>query len=323
MVLDVSSNIRYTTQEMNSMENSSSPEYRSGYVAIMGRPNVGKSTLVNALLGQKIAAVSPRPQTTRKQQLGILTIESAQIIFIDTPGVHKPHYKLGEVMNEEAREAIEDADIIIFVADASQIPDEEDRILADLITSLKKHVPVFLALNKSDLITPDDLDERLASYVELLPDSLPVKISAIQGTNLGDLMEKILSRLPLGAPLFPEDQITDLYERDIAADLIREAALIYLREEVPHGITVRIDEYTERNESGAFIAATLFVEKESHKPIVIGQSGSMLKKIGSTARMDIEKMTGRKIFLQLRVKVQKNWRDDETSLRNFGFKKRK
>lgn len=305
------------------MENSSSSAYRSGYVAVMGRPNVGKSTLINALLGQKIAAVSPRPQTTRKQQLGILTTETAQIIFVDTPGVHKPHYKLGDVMNDEAKEALENADVILFVADASQAPDEEDRLLAGLIAGLNRPAVVILALNKCDLIAPADLDARRASFFELLPASLPVNISAVKKTNLGSLMEEIQSRLPQGAPLFPEDQITDLYERDIAADLIREAALVFLRDEVPHGITVRIDDFNERDEKGAYIAATLFVEKESHKPILIGQGGSMLKKIGSAARLEIERMIGRKIYLQLRVKVQKNWRDDEKSLHNFGFKKKK
>ncbi len=303
------------------MDNSTSSDFRSGYVALMGRPNVGKSTLLNALLGQKIAAVSPRPQTTRRQQLGILTLDIAQIVFVDTPGIHKPHHKLGEAMNEDAEEALQNADLILFVADVSQAPDDEDRLLAGLINGLKRPIPLILAMNKSDLVGPVDLDIHQAAFVELLPTCLPVKISAKLGTNLAGLMQAIISRLPKGAPLFPEDQITDLYEREIAADLIREAALIHLREEVPHGISVRIDEYTEREETGAYIAATLFVEKESHKPIVIGQGGAMLKKIGSAARMEIEKMTGRKVYLQLRVKVQKNWRDDEKSLHNFGFRK--
>ncbi len=303
------------------MDNPLSPEYRSGYVAVMGRPNVGKSTLINALLGQKIAAVSPSPQTTRRQQLGILTLESAQIVFIDTPGVHKPHHKLGEVMNDAAKEALENADVILFVVDVSQLPDEEDQLLTDLIATLRRPSPVILALNKSDLVAPPDLEARQTAFIQMLPGSIPVIISAARETNLGGLMKDIISRIPQGAPLFPEDQITDLYEREIAADLIREAALIHLREEVPHGISVRIDEYTERDETGAYIAATIFVEKESHKPIVIGQGGTMLKKIGSAARQQIEKMSGRKVFLELRVKVQKNWRDDEISLHNFGFKK--
>jgi GTP-binding protein Era len=303
------------------MENQPSTVFRSGYVAVMGRPNVGKSTLINALLGQKIAAVSPRPQTTRRQQLGILTTGNSQIVFVDTPGFHTPHHKLGEVMNETARDALLNADEILFVADASQAPDEEDRLLAAVITGLNRPTPVILALNKSDLVPADSLDTRQAAFMELLPDSLPVMISALKQTNLEGLLEEIISRLPQGAALFPEDQITDQYERDIAADLVREAALFYLRDEVPHGISIRIDEFTEREEAGAYIAATLFVEKESHKPIVIGQGGAMLKKIGSAARLEIEKMTGRKVFLQLHVKVQKNWRDDEKSLHNFGYKK--
>lgn len=299
----------------------STPELQSGYVAVMGRPNVGKSTLMNALLGQKVAAVSPRPQTTRKQQLGILTLENAQIVFVDTPGVHHPKSRLGEVMNQDAQAALEDADVILFIADASQAPDEEDRLLAELITRLKKPAPLLLALNKIDLLPNDELEARQSVYQEILPPCLSIKISALQGTGLEELTNAILAHLPHGEPLFPEEQVTDLYERDIAADLIREAALIYLRDEVPHGIMVRIDEYTERDDTGAFIAATLFVEKESHKPIVIGQGGLMLKKIGSAARVEIEKMSGRKVFLELRVKVQKNWRDDEKSLSNFGYKK--
>lgn len=303
------------------MDNSSSSDLQSGYVAVMGRPNVGKSTLINALVGQKVAAVSPRPQTTRKIQLGIVTTDNAQIVFVDTPGVHHPHSKLGEAMNQSAQAALEDADVILFIADLSQPPDDEDRLLAGLITAIKKPVPVILALNKIDLVPVDNLEGRQAAYIELLPACQPILISAIQGKNLDFLTNTIISYLPHGRALFPEEQVTDLYEREIAADLIREAALIYLRDEVPHGIMVRIDEYTERDETGAFIAATLFVEKESHKPIVIGQGGLMLKKIGSAARVEIEKMSGRKVFLELRVKVQKNWRDDEKSLSNFGYKK--
>lgn len=303
------------------MDNSSSSDLQSGYVAVMGRPNVGKSTLINALVGQKVAAVSPRPQTTRKIQLGIVTTDNAQIVFVDTPGVHRPHSKLGEAMNQSAQAALEDADVILFIADLSQPPDDEDRLLAGLITAIKKPVPVILALNKIDLVPVDNLEGRQAAYIELLPACQPILISAIQGKNLDFLTSTIISYLPHGKALFPEEQVTDLYEREIAADLIREAALVYLRDEVPHGIMVRIDEYTERDETGAFIAATLFVEKESHKPIVIGQGGLMLKKIGSAARVEIEKMSGRKVFLELRVKVQKNWRDDEKSLSNFGYKK--
>lgn len=295
------------------------PTYKSGFVAVMGKPNVGKSTLVNALLGQKVAAVSPRPQTTRKRQMGILSLENAQVIFVDTPGVHKPHYKLGEAMNKEAGDTLEDCDLILFVADASQTPDEEDRMLAGLIQSLERPIPVLLAANKIDQVPAEELSARQDAYQELTPEAIPIAISARRGDNLDELLGEILSHLPEGQPFFPEGQVTDLYEREIAADLIREAALHLLRNEVPHGVAIRIDQFTERNEHGAYIEATVFVEKESHKGIVIGQGGAMLKQIGTTARQEIEAMSGRKVYLRLRVKVRKNWRNDEKVLRWFGY----
>lgn len=286
----------------------------------MGRPNVGKSTLVNALLGQKIAAVSPRPQTTRKHQLGILSIENAQIVFVDTPGVHRPRHKLGERMNEEAQDALEHSELVLFLVDASQPPADEDRLLASRILSQRYAARTMLVLNKIDLLAshlPEGGSEHQALYQALLPQADVFAISATRGDNLEVLLAAMLERLPEGEPLFPEEQVTDMYERDIAAELIREAALMLLREEVPHGIAVRVDEFTERGESGAYIYATVIVERESHKPIVIGQGGSMLKKIGSAARKEIETMSGRKIFLELRVKVLKNWREDERSVRHL------
>jgi len=300
------------------MENETTT-YKSGFVAVMGKPNVGKSTLVNALLGQKVAAVSPRPQTTRKRQMGILSLENAQIVFVDTPGVHKPHYKLGEAMNKEAGDTLEDCDLILFVVDASLAPDDEDRMLAELIQSLQRPIPVLLAANKIDQVPAEDLPTRQNAYQDLAPEAIPIAISARRGDNLDELLGEILAQLPEGMPFFPEGQVTDLYEREIAADLIREAALHLLRNEVPHGVAIRIDQFTERNEHGAYIEATVFVEKESHKGIVIGQGGSMLKQIGTAARQEIEAMSGRKVYLRLRVKVRKNWRNDEKVLRWFGY----
>lgn len=285
----------------------------------MGRPNVGKSTLINSLMGQKIAAVSPRPQTTRKRQLGILTLEHTQIIFVDTPGIHQPRHKLGESMNKQAREALEESDLILFMVDASEKLTDEDRLLIDLLSTVDQDIPVILALNKIDEVPENILEQNERDILGLLPEVKSLRISATRGDNLNRLIEEIRLNLPESEALYPEGQITDLYEREISSDLIREAALINLRDEIPHGITVRIDEYTERNEHGAYIAATIFVERESHKPIVIGQSGAMLKKIGSSARQEIEKMSGRKIFLQLKVKVRKNWRNDEKVLRWFGY----
>ncbi len=296
--------------------------YKSGFVAVMGRPNVGKSTLINSLLGQKVAAVSPRPQTTRKRQMGILTLEgdrNAQIVFIDTPGVHQPRNKLGELMNREAIQTLEECDLALLIVDVSQPPDAEDRLLFDRLARLKRTVAVILALNKVDLADEASLEANRSAFLEGAPLAHPLVISATRGDNLPQLLEEILIHLPAGTPFFPSDQLTDLYERDIAADLIREAALNLLRDEVPHGIAVRIDQYTERNEQGAYIEATLFVERESHKPIVIGKDGQMLKQIGTAARQQIEAMSGRKVYLRLRVKVRQNWREDESTLHNFGY----
>lgn len=296
--------------------------FKSGFVAVAGRPNVGKSTLVNALLGQKIAAVSPRPQTTRKRQLGILTLEHAQVIFIDTPGLHKPIHKLGQAMNRQAQEALEEADLVLFLVETNINPTPEDLIVAEKITS-QPGTPekTLLIANKIDITPPEVIPPRLVAYQALLPQAELFPLSALRGDNLTDLLETILKRLPEGPVYYPEDQITDLYEREIAADLIRSAALLHLRDEVPHGIAVRVDEFTERGDSGAYIVATLFVERESHKSIVIGQGGKMIKQIGSTARQEIEAMSGRKVFLELRVKVREGWRDDEKALRQLGFEK--
>lgn len=298
-------------------------EFRSGFVAVIGKPNVGKSTLINSLLGQKIAAVSPRPQTTRHRQLGILTTESAQLVFVDTPGMHTPHHKLGRFLNQEAEEALTGVDVILFLVDLSQAPDEEDRLIASLLTDLKRPPRMVLGLNKIDLLPEEKLEARSADYRALLPRAISVPFSAVRGDGRTVLLQTLIDSLPVRAPDYPPDQLTDLYEREIAADLIREAALTFLRDEVPHGLAVRIDEFTERGEAGAFIGATLFVERESQKGIVIGEGGLMLKKIGSSARQEIESMSGRKVFLQLRVKVAKDWRNDENMLNRFGFKLKK
>lgn len=295
-------------------------DYKSGFVAVMGRPNVGKSTLVNQLLGTKIAATSPWPQTTRKTQMGILTLEHAQIVFVDTPGFHNPIHKLGEKMNQEALKVLEESDIILFLVDVSQLPHEEDQLLAGPLLSMRRSVPVIIALNKSDLESNDLNEKHSALYQGLVPQSEMIMISSTLGDNLDQLVNKLITLLPEGPPFFPEDQLTDLYEREIAADLIRESVLFNLRAEVPHSIAVRIDEFKDRDESTTYIAATLFVERDSQKGIVIGQGGEKLKKIGIDARLKIEELLGRKVYLRLRVKVRKNWRNDEAALRLFGYK---
>jgi GTP-binding protein Era len=295
-------------------------DFKSGFVAVMGRPNVGKSTLINRLLGTKIAATSPWPQTTRKTQMGILTLDNAQIVFVDTPGVHNPIHKLGERMNEEALMVLEESDIILFVVDISEPPSDEDRLLASSLGKVKRGIPQILALNKVDLVPKNSIQANQEQFQFLLSQAETITISSTEGENLDELISILISLLPDGPPFFPEDQLTDLYEREIAADLIREAILYNLRAEVPHSIAVRIDEYKDRDNNNTYIAATLFVERDSQKGIVIGQGGEMLKKIGIAARQKIEELIGRKVYLQLRVKVRKNWRNDPAALRLFGFK---
>lgn len=295
-------------------------KFKAGFVAVIGRPNVGKSTLMNNLLGQKIAAVTPRPQTTRKQQLGILTLGDAQVIFTDTPGIHDPHHKLGQHMNNEALQALSDADVILFMVDVSTAPKEEEQRIAQSIMQHSSHTPVLLVLNKLDLLAKGMTETRVEEYSGLLPQAEIKMISALDMAVMPELLEQVISMLPEHPPFYPPDQVTDYYERDIAADLIREAALLILRDEVPHGIAVRIDQYTERGEEGAYIEATLFVERDSQKGIVIGAGGEMIKKISTHAREEIEKMSGRKVFLRLRVKIRKNWRNDQNTLKKFGFR---
>lgn len=294
-------------------------DFRSGFIAIIGKPNVGKSTLVNTLLGQKIAAVSPRPQTTRRRQLGILTTETAQLIFVDTPGIHAPKHKLGQFLNQEAEEALDGVDLVLFLADASTDPDEDDRRIAALYSSMRRKPDLVLGLNKTDLVLAEAWEARRNAYQALVPDAPAAAFSAVSGQGLEELLAALESRLPVRPPEFPVDQLTDLYEREIAADLIREAALLALRDEVPHGLNVRIDEFKERSEEMVYIHATIFVERESQKGIVIGEGGKMLKKIGSAARQEIEAMGGRRVFLELRAKVEKDWRNRADALRRFGY----
>ncbi len=296
-------------------------DFRSGFIAVIGRPNAGKSTLINALLGQKIAAVSPRPQTTRRRQLGILTHGDAQLIFVDTPGVHSPRHKLGEFLNQEAEEALEGADVILFLADASAEPAEDDIRIAALLERAPRRTPLVLAANKIDLVQAEALTLRLEAYQALVHREAEVAaISAARGDGLDELVNLLIGHCPVRPPEFDGEQITDLYEREIAADLVREAALLKLRDEVPHGIAVRVDEFKERGNGMVYIAATIFVERESQKGIVIGEGGKMLKQIGTAARKQIEEMGGHKVFLELRVKVEKDWRSNENVLKRLGYK---
>ena len=302
------------------MDELKNENYRSGFITVLGRPNVGKSTLVNALLGQKIAAVSPKPQTTRARQLAILTDEDAQIILMDTPGMHNPIHKLGGAMNAIVEETLQDSDIILWLVDASQPPQGEDILIANFLRAARNLPPVVMGLNKIDLLSKDELVAQRIVFGKMYSAAAEViPISARRNSGLDDLLAKLKSMLPVGSSYYPAEQVTDYQERQIAADLIREAALIFLQQEVPHAIAVRVDEYSERESGAAYVAATIFVERDSQKGIVIGSGGKMLKKIGSVARKSIEEMSGRSIFLQLRVKVSENWRDNAVFLRRMGY----
>jgi GTP-binding protein Era len=294
--------------------------HRSGYIALVGRPNVGKSSLMNALLGQQVAPVTPRPQTTRRNQLGILTRPEAQLVFLDTPGIHKPVNKLGTFMNESAETAIRDADIIAVIGDISQGLKPEDEIAAERLNVLGGKKPRLLIGNKSDLISAEQQVKMLMNFSGLYGCSSGITVSAKTGWHLDQLVEALINYLPESEPYYDTDQLTDLYERDIAGELIRATCLKRLHEEVPYSIAVRIETFKERENGTVYIDATLFVEKETQKGIVIGSGGAMLKAIGTDARCSIEEMLGVKVYLELRVKVEKNWRNDPNALKRFGYR---
>lgn len=304
--------------------------FRSGFVAIVGKPSVGKSTLLNALLGQKISIVTNKPQTTRDRILGILTQTQAQVIFIDTPGIHRPQHSLGQYMVETALGAIGEADVIVFMVDLTDMPDDDDRRIAQALRDQPEPRPVILALNKMDhLLPPLELKAHVEAYWLLAPtpnEAQPpapwdwLMLSAARGDNRAKLLEKIVAALPEGPLYYPPDQITDQQERDIAAELIREQAMSHLKHEVPHGVAVLIDQYDERSNGSVHIAATIVVEKESHKGILIGSGGQMLKQIGADARHEIQRLLETRVFLELWVKVRKNWRQDERELRRLGYR---
>lgn len=284
--------------------------FRAGFVAVVGKPNVGKSTLVNHFVGRKVSIVSPRPQTTRRRILGILNLPDAQVVFVDTPGIHKPKYKLGERMVEAAVGALPDADLILFVVDASKPPSAEDRHIAELLLK-EARAPILLVLNKMDKLPPEKVKPNTEAYWQLVPTYVDwMMTNAVKGHNCDKLLTMILSRLPESPPYFPQEQITDQPERLFAAEIIREKALLHTYEEVPHGIGVAIERWEERPNGVLYIAATIYVERDPHKGIVIGERGKMLKKIGQKAREELELWLGHKIFLELWVKVRDDWRNN-------------
>lgn len=293
------------------------PDHRAGFVAVVGKPNVGKSTLMNAYLGEKVAIVSPKPQTTRERQLGILTLPEAQIVFVDTPGIHRARTKLGEYMVGRAREAIPDADLILFLVDVSEMPTRADGFIAEVIR--RAGAPVLLALNKCDLIGGEQAKTHADGYRALLPDAQTLLLSATEGTNRDELLTRIIEAMPPGPRYYPPDQLTDTYLRDNAAEVIREKVLLLFEHEVPHAVAVQVDQFKERSEDMTYIAAMIYVERDSQKAIVIGKGGGMLKKLGRMARADLEEMLGTRVYLELWVKVLKNWRKDTAALRRLGY----
>jgi GTP-binding protein Era len=300
-------------------ENTSETPFRSGFVSIIGRPNAGKSTLLNRLMGQPIAGVSAKPQTTRKRQLGILTSKTSQIIFVDTPGLHESKDKLSQFINSEAEFAIHDADILCFITDGSTPPDAMDEKLTEMIRRVQANMTVLLLVNKSDMVGTKVFQANKTSYETMLPGTHALAISAQTGEGVAHLLEVIGELLPEGPAYYPEDQITETFERDIVAEMIRAACLTNLADEVPYSIAVRVNEFSERENDVIYINATVFVEREAQKAIVIGKGGEKIKQIGSTARVDIERMSGQKVFLDLAVKVRKDWKNDQIFLKELGL----
>ncbi len=293
-------------------------DYRSGFVAVVGKPNVGKSTLINGYVGQKVAIVSPKPQTTRRRLRGILTLPEAQVVFVDTPGIHEPRHKLGEYMVETAARAIPDADVVLFVVDVSRPPGKEDRKLAGLMERLATS-PCILVMNKMDLLSSDREQAARADYLALSNCPQSVMVSATEGDNRDQLLALIVQHLPVGPQFYPPEQITDQTVRFMAGELIREQILHHLHHEVPHWVAVVVQEFQERKENLTYIEATIYVAKDSQKGIVIGEGGKMLKRIGRTARQEIESLVGTKVYLDLWVKVRKQWPRHGAALHHLGF----
>ncbi len=291
---------------------------KSGFVTIIGRPNVGKSTLLNQVLGQKIVITTDKAQTTRKRIKGIYTTNEGQIVFIDTPGVHKPLNKLGEFLLDEAKISVPDADLIIFLVDGSEPAGKGDKWIAENI--LKTNIPILIVMNKVDKIKkPEKIEANLLTYKTLFEKNLPIiKISAKTGRNSDTLLKNIFKMLPEGNLLYPEDVVTEETMRDVTEEIIREKILLNTSDEIPHSVAVKVTKYSEEDTIDK-IYATIYCEQKSQKGILIGKGGNLLKKIGTEARLDLEKITEKKVFLALEVKVEKDWRKKEKVLKAFGY----
>ena len=294
-------------------------KHYTGFAALVGRPNVGKSTLMNGMIGEKIAIMSDRPQTTRNKIMGILSTDKAQILFLDTPGIHKPLHKLGEYMNQAAIGTLNQVDVVLFVVDASEKKGAGEKFILEHLKKTK--TPVLLVINKIDKIAEKNrLLAIMKSYTEEMKFAAVIPVSALKQEGFDELQEEIVRYLPEGPSMFPEDELTDQPMRTIAAEMIREKVLRNTHDEVPHAIEVEINGFKDRPNGSAFIRATIFVERESQKGIVIGSKGSLLKKIGQEARTDIEMLTGAGVFLDLWVKVRPDWRNKAKALKEFGYR---
>lgn len=293
--------------------------HKSGFVAIVGRPNVGKSTLLNRVVGQKIAIMSDKAQTTRNKIQGVYTTDDAQLIFIDTPGIHKPKHRLGDFMVETAYSALREVDVTLFMISADQKRGKGDDFIIERLR--QSQTPVFLVINKIDKVHPDALLAIIEDYSSQMDFAEIVPISATEGNNFEMLMKLLIDEMPEGPQYFPEDQITDHPEYFIVSELVREKVLLLTRDEVPHSVAVVVDSMKRDHNDKVHIQATIIVERDSQKGIIIGKGGKMLKQIGTKARLDIEHLLDDKVFLELWVKVQKDWRDKQTFLTDYGYRK--
>ncbi|GEK35224.1 GTPase Era [Kurthia sibirica] len=294
-------------------------EFKSGFISIIGRPNVGKSTFLNHVIGQKIAIMSDKPQTTRNKVQGVLTTDDAQMIFIDTPGIHKPKHKLGEFMLKVSKNALREVEVIMFMINAEQKLGAGDQYVMEMLKGSK--TPVFLVVNKIDKIHPDDLLKKIEEYRHEFDFAEVIPISALEGRNVDSLLATIKKYLPQGPQYYPADQVTDHPERFIISEMIREKVLHLTRDEIPHSVAVEIEKIKVDEETGrVHVMASIIVERDSQKGIIIGKKGSMLKEVGTRARKDIENLLGSKVFLELWVKVQKDWRDRSSQLKDYGYR---
>ncbi|MDI6710022.1 MAG: GTPase Era [Bacillota bacterium] len=292
--------------------------FKSGFVTVIGRPNVGKSTLVNSLVGRKVAIMSPKPQTTRHRLRAVLTRPEAQIVFVDTPGIHRPQHRLGEIMVEAALQTLNDVDVVLFVIEADKAPGPGDEDVIDRLKGIKT-TPVILVINKVDRVARPKLLPLIDEMRRKYPFAEIVPVSALKGDNLERLVETLVGYLPEGPPYFPEDMVSDQPERVLLAELVREKVLHLTAQEVPHSVAVVVEEIAERPNGVTLVRVTVYVERESQKAILIGQGGLMLKRIGQAAREEIEGQLGMKVFLELWVKVRPKWRQNERYLREFGY----